>query len=140
MDTDLITVNEEDVPDLASDIMEWQRFRYLPVENAEGKFVGLLSSRTLLRYYTNLHLNHDEAKLCQVKDLMISDPITTHPEANITEVMETMSEHKIGCIPVIVKGELAGVITEANYLTITASLLKRIAEKRKQKLNKKLTE
>ncbi|MEM6299078.1 MAG: CBS domain-containing protein [Bacteroidota bacterium] len=140
MDTDLITVNEDDVPDLASDIMDWQRFRYLPVENAQGKFVGLLSSRTLLRYYTDLHLNHDETKLCQVKDLMISDPITTHPEANITEVMETMSENKIGCIPVVVKGELAGVITEANYLTITASLLKRIAEKRKQKLSKKATE
>ncbi|MGF1532234.1 MAG: CBS domain-containing protein [Bernardetiaceae bacterium] len=137
MDTDLITVNEDDTPDFASDIMNWQRIRYLPVENAEGKFVGLLSSRKLLRHYTRLHQGQVAAGQHTVRDLMIKDPITTKPEANITELMEVMGSHQIGCVPVIVKGELAGLITEANYLNITASLLKRIAERRKSKRNNK---
>lgn len=134
MDTDLITVNESDTPEFASDIMDWQRIRYLPVENEGGHFVGLLSSRMLLRHYRHQQ-NAKSTKV--IRDLMKKDPITTSPEANITEVMELMSKHQIGCVPVIVKGELAGLITEGNYLNITASLLKRIAEKRKTKLSSK---
>src|SRR3954462_5308338 len=49
MSTDLFTVQPDDLIGLAASVMDWQHVRHVPVENDEGKLVGLLSHRALLR-------------------------------------------------------------------------------------------
>jgi CBS domain-containing protein/gamma-glutamylcysteine synthetase len=132
MDTDLFTVTEDDIPEFAADIMDWQRIRYLPVECQDGVLGGLVSSRLLLRHFK---ANQREIKnnVTTVKDLMITNVHTISPEANIHEAMDLMRKHKVGCLPVVANNNLVGIITEANFLNITASLLKRIAERRRKR-------
>lgn len=132
MDTDLFTVTEHDIPEFAADIMDWQRIRYLPVECENGVLGGLVSSRVLLRYFNSRQRNLIDTTTT-VKDLMIKDVFTVSPEANIHEAMDLMRKHKIGCLPVVANNNLVGIITEANFLNITASLLKRIAERRRKR-------
>jgi CBS domain-containing protein/gamma-glutamylcysteine synthetase len=136
MDTDVITINEKDIPEFAADIMDWQRIRYLPVENEDGTLAGLITSRILLRYF-NQNAKHKQADL-YIKDLMIREPFTISPDATVNDAMTILREKKIGCLPVVKDGSLLGIITEANFLNITASLLKRIAERRKLRKNKVL--
>jgi len=64
-----------------------------------------------------------------LKDLMIKEPYTVKPEDEIISAMELMRKEKIGCLPVVSNKKLVGLITEENFINITASLLKRIQAK-----------
>jgi predicted transcriptional regulator len=66
---------------------------------------------------------------------MIRNPITIHPEASILEAIDLMNSQKIGCLPVVKNNRLVGIVTEQNYMTITARLLKRVWEKKKSSGN-----
>jgi len=128
MTTDLFTVNKDDLPDLSADIMDWQRIRYIPVEDMKGSLVGLISSRMLLRHFLLEKRNGTDSKTL-IEDLMIKNPITISPQATINEALEIMTTKQIGCLPVVNKGNLVGIITESNFLNITASLIKRLSAK-----------
>lgn len=125
MVTDLFTVQRDDLIELVAEIMNWRRIRYMPVENAKGELVGLVSSRILLRHFARASKMKDAA-LTTVKDLMIEKPITVNPDTAITEAMKIMQDNKIGCLPVVKGKELVGVITEMDFLRITSRLMERI--------------
>jgi CBS domain-containing protein len=53
----------------------------------------------------------------KVKDFMIKDVISVHPEASIKEVMKTFVEKKIGGLPIVNdEGLLKGIITDGDIL------------------------
>ncbi|GAB5526745.1 MAG: glutamate-cysteine ligase family protein [Roseivirga sp.] len=122
MTKDLFTVHKEDIIELVADIMDWQHIRFTPVEDKKGKLIGLVSMRMITR-----HLNKNRGETpgtTTVQDLMIKKPITISPESTIFDAMNLMREHKVGCLPVVKKQTLVGVVTEGNFLNITATLLK----------------
>ena len=129
MTTDIFTVHKEDIPELVADIMDWQKIRYTPVEDEKGKLTGLITSRTLLRYFCVKHKLGEKLEKT-VDDLMIKDPISISPNATIIEAMNLMRESGIGCLPVVNNGKLVGVVTEGNFINITGSLLNILKEKR----------
>lgn len=125
MTTDLFTVHKDDIPDLVADIMDWRKTRYTPVEDDKGQLVGLINMRQILRYYAHKQkVGNKEEKT--VADLMIKDPQTISPDSSIIEAMIMLDQHNIGCLPVVKNGKLVGTITDTNFLSITASLLKRL--------------
>lgn len=125
METDLFTVQEDDLIELVAELMDWRKVRYIPVEDTKGHLVGLITSRLLLRHFTQQNrFNGHEA--FQVKDIMIKNPITITPTGSILEAMTIMRDNKIGCLPVVQKDELVGIITEMDFLRITGSLLMRL--------------
>ncbi|MEL6590814.1 MAG: CBS domain-containing protein [Bacteroidota bacterium] len=126
MQTDLITVQEDDVVDLAASMMDWRRLRHIAVENQAGQLVGLVTSRILLRYFAQRNLSQDQSDLPTIKDLMIVDPQTISPEDTIFKAMELMDARRLGCLPVIKNGKLAGMITEMEFLAITRNLMERL--------------
>lgn len=122
MTKDLFTVHKDDIIELVADIMDWQHIRFTPVEDKKGKLIGLVSMRMITR-----HLNKNRAETpgsTTVHDLMIKKPITIRPENTIFDAMNLMREHKVGCLPVVKNQTLVGVVTEGNFLNITATLLK----------------
>lgn len=121
--TDLFTVQKDDIVDLVADLMDWNTIRYTPVEDSKGNLVGLVTARLILRHYIK---NKNSKKTALVSDIMIQNPITIDQEANILEAMKLMKEHKIGCLPVVNGTELVGLISETEFLRITASLLQRM--------------
>jgi CBS domain-containing protein len=125
MQTDLFTVQKDDIIGLVAEIMDWRKIRYMPVEDSKGNLVGLMTSRLILRHFTRN--NALEASPSQyVKDIMIAKPITISPETPIIEALDKMRKNKIGCLPVIKKKELVGIITEMDFLRITGRLLERL--------------
>lgn len=119
MTTDLFTVREDDVLELVADMMDWQRIRFIPVENHAGELIGLISYRMILR-----HFRQKKKTKRLVKDMMIRDIITIAPENNVTEAMELMKKHNIGCLPVIKNNKLVGIVTEGDFLNLTSTILK----------------
>lgn len=129
MSTNLITVQEDDILDLVTHLMNWQKIRHIPVEDKYGKLVGLLTLRTLLRHYSE-YRSKDVDQTVTVKEIMISNPLTVRPEERITHAMELMQEHQISCLPVTKQDKLIGIITEADYLTISSNLIRRLARRK----------
>ncbi len=137
MVTDVFTITENEIPEFCADMMDWQRLRYIPIENDHGELVGLISSKRLLRYFASLYKN--EFKQPQtIQEIMIPNPVTITPEASLLDAIETMQRNRIGCLPVVTNNKLVGVITESDFVTISASLIKRLASKRKKGKNSSL--
>ena len=130
MTTDLITVQKEDLIDLVTEMMDWHKVRYLPVEDSKSDLVGLITSRSLLKYYCQKSRTKDH-EIGMVEDVMISDPVSISPKATITEAMKVMRENKVGCLPVVVGDtkELVGIITEMDFLRVSARLIERLEDK-----------
>ena len=129
MNTDLITVQEDDILDLPANLMDWRRIRHVAVEDRQGKLVGLITSRMLLRYYAHYHNLPEGTPPATVKEVMRPDPITVGPEDSIIKAMEIMQSRNVGSLPVLKNGTLIGMITEAEFLDITGALIKRIARR-----------
>ncbi len=123
MTTDLFTVHQNDIPELVADILNWRHIKYLPVEDGEGRLKGLIDFRTLIKYYSR-NANVKPSKKVVVKDLMVKNPPTIHPEATIQDALKLMKERKTDCLPVVKNDRLIGIITEGNFLNIVSSLLK----------------
>jgi len=121
--TDLYTVQKDDLVDLVAEVMDWNTLRYAPVEDSKGKLVGLVTARLLLRHYIN---KRTSKKVGIVSDIMIDKPITITQNTNILTAMRLMKEHKIGCLPVVNGDELVGLISETEFLKITARLMEKM--------------
>ncbi len=131
MQTDLFTVQKDDVLELVAQLMDWRKIRYLPVEDAQGKLVGLITSRLLLRHFTHNDKLTTKSDVI-VKDIMIEKPTTVTPKASLLDALKIMREHRIGCLPVVSEdGELIGVITEMDFLRISVRLIERVESKSK---------
>ncbi len=125
MTTDVFTVHPNDIPEFVADILDWRNIKYVPIEDDKGILKGLVTFKIMLNYFSKKANNNGKEDVT-VKDLMIKNPITIHPEASITEALKLMKANKTDCVPVVKKNKLIGLITEGDFLRITASLLNRI--------------
>ena len=122
MSTDLFTVRPDDLADLAASVMEWRHIRHVPVEDDEGRLVGLISHRDLLRLLAQGMLSRS-AKEVTVKEIMIRDLITIAPETRTLEALTIMRRRKIGCLPVVENDRLIGIVTAYDFLSLSAEII-----------------
>ena len=118
MTRDLVTVRPQDVVDLAASVMDWERLRYVPVENDAGQLVGLVTHRTLLRLFGR---SHDGP--FAVQDIMLTNVLTISPGTRTLDALRMMREEKIGCLPVVDAGHLVGLVTETTLLDVASKVL-----------------
>jgi CBS domain-containing protein/gamma-glutamyl:cysteine ligase YbdK (ATP-grasp superfamily) len=116
MSTDLFTASPDDLIDLAASVMDWRHIRHVPVEDQEGRLVGLITHRGLLRMMIN------NSKLTTVREIMVPDPVTVSPSTSSLEAMELMRNHRVGCLPVVEGDQLVGIITSYDFLDAAARL------------------
>src|SRR5256714_2950227 len=79
MSTDLFTVRADDLVDLAASVMEWRHVRHVPVEDEQGRLVGLVTHRALLHLLSRGRQTEDQEPLT-VRDIMKKDPLTVSSE------------------------------------------------------------
>jgi CBS domain-containing protein/gamma-glutamylcysteine synthetase len=120
MATDLFTVRAEDVIDLAANLMHWKHVRHVPVEDDEGKLIGIVSHRDLLELFALGKANG--AGEIVVRDVMKKHLFTILPDTPSLEALNLMREKNIGCLPVIKNEKLVGIITAYDFLTVSAKL------------------
>ena len=122
MSTDLFTVKPDDLVDLAASVMDWRHIRHVPVEDEEGRLVGLITHRGLLRLMIK-RANSDQ-KPNTVQEIMISNPVTVSPSTSSLEAMEIMRSHRVGCLPVVEGDQLVGIVTSYDFLEATAKIFR----------------
>jgi len=122
MATDLFTVRPDDLVDLAASVMTWRHIRHVPVEDADGRLVGLVSHRALLKLLT--HGASQEQRPVTVREIMTSAPLTVSSTTPTLEAMEIMRQNRVGCLPVLDDGRLVGIVTSYDFLDASARLFK----------------
>lgn len=125
MSTDLFTVAPDDPITLAAGTMTWKHIRHLPVEDGAGKFVGLISSREIIRLIAEKGWEEIAAGSITVKDIMNCIPTTVDPGTSPVEALKLMLEQKLDCLPVVKDGALLGIVSSHDMMVVLSSLLKK---------------
>jgi CBS domain-containing protein/gamma-glutamyl:cysteine ligase YbdK (ATP-grasp superfamily) len=122
MTTDLFTVRPDDLVDLAASVMDWRHIRHVPVEDEQGRLVGLITHRALLRLL--IRGAQTPTALLTVREIMKADPITVTSTTATLEALEIMRANKMGCLPVVDQDRLVGIVTSYDFLAASARLFK----------------
>ncbi|MBI1760921.1 MAG: CBS domain-containing protein [Acidobacteria bacterium] len=121
MSTDLFTVRPDDLVDLAACVMDWRHVRHVPVEDDEGRLIGLVSHRELLKLVAK---GATQTAPVTVQEVMKPHPYTISPHNSTLEAIELMQRYNIGCLPVVDKGKLVGIVTAYDFLSLSAELIR----------------
>jgi CBS domain-containing membrane protein len=129
MSTDVVTLAEDDTLADAQRCMARGRIRHLPVVR-DGKLVGLMTHRDLLAASFSIFadVDHTEQRrifvTVPVVEAMHRDVISVQPKLPVKRAAEILLENKYGCLPVVEDdGTLIGIVTEADFLSLTVRLL-----------------
>jgi len=122
MTTELFTVHEDEVVDLVANVMDWKHVRHVPVENDEGKLVGLVSYRSLLRLLAR-DLPTNRQRPVPVSEIMQKVVVTCSPETTTLDAIRLMRQKRVACLPVVTDGRLVGIVSERDFLRVAGEML-----------------
>jgi CBS domain-containing protein len=122
MDTDLVTVGEDEPVDLVAHLMDWNNIRHVLVEDGDNHLVGIVSQRAMVRLVGTYNPEQLGGPL-PVSAIMQANPVTVSPETSSLEAMELMRRHRMSCLPVVKNGHLVGIVTENQFMRIAGQLL-----------------
>jgi len=124
-----ITVREDEKVEDALNLMRKKKVRRLPVLDAKGKLVGIVSEKDLLyaspspATTLSVYEMHYLLSKLEVKEVMTRDVITVTEFAPIEEAARVMVDSKIGGLPVMRGDTLVGIITETDLFKVFLELL-----------------
>lgn len=105
---DVFAVKPGDTIAAAVGVLNSKNIGAVMVCDAEGKAVGILSERDVVR---RLGEKGAEAMAMRVSDCMTGNPYTCAPDETVDELMSRMTEKRIRHLPVESGGRIIGVIS-----------------------------
>ena len=112
----LITVGPDDTAGTVADLITTNNIGALPVCDADGALVGIISERDIVR---GLSKRTDGAHEIKVSDLMTSDVVTCMSSDDATETMAVMGKHHFRHILVVENGRLTAIISSRDVMEAT---------------------
>lgn len=129
MSTQPVTVTADTPIPEALRVMRQNHVRRLPVLDAEGQLVGIVSEKDLLyaspspATSLSIYEMHYLLSRLKVSEVMTTAVITIPPDTPLEEAARIMADHKIGGLPVLEEGRLVGIITETDVFELLLELL-----------------
>jgi CBS domain-containing protein len=139
-----ITVEPDASVTRAVRLMLQNRISGLPVVDAEGQLVGMVTEGDFLRRGElgtkrqrprwlefllgpgRLAAEYVHASGQKVGEVMTPEPKTITPETSLDEVVRLMERHRVKRLPVVQDGKLVGIVSRANLLHALASVAREI--------------
>ncbi|WP_100752897.1 CBS domain-containing protein [Vibrio salilacus] len=111
----------------AKSMMEALDIRHVPIVDANKQLLGVVSQRDVLAAQESSLQNIPENQ-CYTLDtplyeIMKTGVMTAAPQAGLKESAIYMQKHKVGCLPVVDRGVLVGIITDSDFVAIAINLL-----------------
>lgn len=127
MTTGVMNLGSEATVIDAAQIMRKKNIRQMPVIDAGGRVVGIVSDRDVRDAMPSKYLPGDSTAsgaglaALKVRDIMTPEPHTVSPEAAVESAAELLLRHKIGGLPVVdEQGKVVGIITEVDVFRYLA--------------------
>ncbi len=127
--TDIFTVQPDDPIALVAELMTWERARCVPVENEQGKLLGLVTQGRILRHLARASTDAAEGGTppghASVSDVMVkaADLVTVTPDTSAREAAALMREHRIGALPVMQGDHVVALLTQEEFVGFAARVL-----------------
>lgn len=100
-------------------LLQEHTVRRLPVTDASGRLLGIVTERDLL-----LAVSHYLSTPIEVETIMTRPVIATTPHAPLAEAAMLMVNHKIGGLPIVdTDQQLVGIITESDIFRAFVGIL-----------------
>ncbi len=129
MTKDVITVQPDISMMKASKIMRENKIRRLPVVDAAGKLVGIITDRDLKEASPSKATSLDMHELyyllseIKVKDIMTKNPLAAKPTETVEKAAVIMMNNHVGGLPVVDEnGKLVGVITDSDVFKVLVKI------------------
>lgn len=109
----VVTISKGATVQDALKLMKKHSIRHLPVveENDKSSMVGLVTEGGLRQFFFLSMVEN-----ISVQDAMAINPIIIEPNANVELAASLIHRQKIGCLPVVEKKKLVGIITTTDIL------------------------
>lgn len=107
-----LTVQDDDSVSLALQTMLWGDVRHLPVLR-DGTVVGVISERDLLAHQVR---RGRPGRNDMVHTMMSRPPVLASPEDDAGPAARLVLERRIGCLPLVRDGRLAGIVTRSDLI------------------------
>jgi acetoin utilization protein AcuB len=97
--------------------MQAREIRHLPVVEPDGRLVGIVTDRDLRQAtLARFRAVRDADRDLLVQDVMTCAVVTIEADAPMARAAALMYERRIGSLPVVEDGRLAGIVTERDLL------------------------
>ncbi|MHC1710680.1 MAG: CBS domain-containing protein [Solidesulfovibrio sp.] len=129
MTEDLIALHDTDSLLLAKQTMEDARIRHLPIIDASGAFVGLLTNRDILAASVSrlaeidVDTQEEIYSGIPISEVMRADVAMATPELPLRQAAEVLLTQKYGCLPVVEGGKLVGILTASDFIRLSLDLM-----------------
>jgi acetoin utilization protein AcuB len=129
MSTRPVTITADTTMSDALRVMRQSHVRRLPVLDAEGTMVGIVSEKDLLyaspspATSLSIYEMHDMLTRLKVSELMTKEVITVAPDNLLEDAARIMVDNVIGGLPVLQDGKLVGIITQTDIFKVFLELL-----------------
>jgi CBS domain-containing membrane protein len=128
MTKEIITLSPSQHLHSVDDLMKVAGIRHVPVVD-DGRLVGIVTQRDLFRAAMSSVLEFRDSaargwlERIRVAEVMTSPVVTATPDWPIGRAIDTMLEHAIGCLPVVERDRLVGLVTETTLLRLLARMV-----------------
>jgi len=125
MTKNLFTVNHDEIVSEVAKLFDEHSFHHVLVVNNDGDLEGLISSTDLDRtksgasFFRNPKKEEYDATLLRAMracDIMTKDLVTLQETDSIRRAYEIFKKNKFHAIPILSRGNLAGIITPNDIL------------------------
>lgn len=118
MNTSVPTLTPSHTINDAITLLKVKKIRHLPIINNEREVVGVVTDRDLKEATpsTLQSVLHNDIYERPLEEIMTKNPITGHPLDFVEETASIFYDNRIGCLPIVSKGKLVGMITESDLL------------------------
>ncbi|MEJ8281773.1 CBS domain-containing protein [Pseudonocardia spirodelae] len=96
----------------------------LPVVDG-GRLVGIVSERDVVR---RLHEQGDALLGARVSDVMTAEVVTCSPDDSVGDLARVMTDRRVRHLPVLVDGELAGIVSIGDLVKARMDMLEKERE------------
>jgi CBS domain-containing membrane protein len=116
------TLQPHDDLEALYDLMDEHHIRHVPIVDADGDLVGLVTQRdlgrTVLGVRDALPVSEQQEILRRrrVREIMALEVETVEPDESLRAAAQMLLENKIGCLPVVEGEKLIGILTESDFV------------------------
>jgi len=126
MSSPVVTTEENANSNKVARLLDETKVGAVVVMNKQGKPLGIITERDLVVRVLAKNLKPDVAK---AKDIMTSPLVTIDPEVTVSEAARKMSSIDIRRLGVLYKGNLVGLISSKDILSVMPELIEIIQER-----------
>ena len=129
MHRDPVVVRADAPIAVATHLLRTRKIRHLPVVDAAGRLVGIVTDRDLRQvvFDPRIAAALGEATLTlaalTVREVMTWGVVSVRADADLRAAAQLMRQRKIGALPVVEDGHLVGILTETDVLAAVDKLL-----------------